>query len=275
MTALAPLTLESPPVRHYLMCPPTHYTVKYQINPWMHPEHPTDADLAMQQWENLRSTYLELGHKVDLIEPLPDYPDMVYAANGATVVDGVAYGARFTYPQRQGEAPAYLARLAELGFTPVEATETNEGEGDMLVTSRAILAGTGFRSTVAAHQELQEAVGRAVVSLRLVDPSYYHLDTALAVIDDDLVAYYPPAFSPGSRAALEHLFPDAIIATDADAKVLGLNAVSDGTHVVVAPGAHDLADALRARGYEPVPVDTSELLKGGGGAKCCTLELRR
>lgn len=105
MTALAPLTLESPPVRHYLMCPPTHYTVKYQINPWMHPEQPTDADLAMEQWENLRRTYLELGHTVDLIEPLPDYPDMVYAANGATVVDGVAYGARFTYPQRQGEAP--------------------------------------------------------------------------------------------------------------------------------------------------------------------------
>ena len=262
-------------LRHYLMCPPTHYTVSYQINPWMHPEHPTDTDRAMAQWENLRNTYLELGHTVDLIDPLPDYPDMVYAANGATVVGGVAYSASFTYPQRQAEAPAYLARLTELGFTPVEASATNEGEGDMLVTSKAILAGTGFRSSVVAHHELQEAVGRAVVSLTLVDPSFYHLDTALAVIDDDLVAYYPPAFSPGSRAALEHLFPDAIIATDADAVVLGLNAVSDGTHVVVAPKALDLAEALRARGYTPIAVDTSELLKGGGGAKCCTLELRR
>ncbi len=256
------------------MCPPTHYTVVYQINPWMHPEEPTDPELAMRQWETLRDTYLELGHQVDLIDPLPDYPDMVYAANGATVVDGVAYGASFTYPQRQAEGPAYLARLAELGFTPVEATATNEGEGDMLVTSKAILAGTGFRSSVAAHHELQEAVGRAVVSLTLVDPSYYHLDTALAVIDDDLIAYYPPAFSPGSRSALEHLFPDAIIASDADAKVLGLNAVSDGTNVIVAPAARDLAEALQARGYNPIPVDTSELLKGGGGAKCCTLELR-
>lgn len=262
-------------MRHYLMCPPTHYTVRYRINPWMDPDQPTDADVAMEQWENLRATYLELGHTVDLIEPLPDYPDMVYAANGATVVDGIAYGASFTYPERQGEAPAYFARLAELGFQPVAATATNEGEGDMLVTSKAILAGTGFRSSVAAHHELQETVGRAVVSLRLVDPNYYHLDTALAVIDDDLIAYYPPAFSPGSRSALEHLFPDAIIASDADAKVLGLNAVSDGTHVVVAPGAHDLAAALSARGYTPIPVDTSELLKGGGGAKCCTLELRR
>lgn len=257
------------------MCPPTHYTVRYQINPWMHPDRPTDTALAMQQWERLRDTYVELGHQVELIEPLADYPDMVYAANGATVVDGVAYGASFTYPERQAEAPAYLARLADLGFTPVAATAVNEGEGDMLVTSKAILAGTGFRSSVAAHHELQEAVGRAVVSLTLVDPSYYHLDTALAVIDDDLIAYYPPAFSPGSRSALEHLFPDAIIASDADAAVLGLNAVSDGTNVIVAPEARDLSDALTARGYNPIPIDTSELLKGGGGAKCCTLELRR
>lgn len=262
-------------MRHYLMCPPTHYTVRYQINPWMHPDQPTDTALAMRQWETLRDTYLDLGHTVELIEPLPDYPDMVYAANGATVVDGVAYSARFTYPERQAEAPAYLTRLAELGFTPVQAQHTNEGEGDMLVTSRAVLAGTGFRSSVAAHHELQEAVGRAVVSLTLVDPSFYHLDTALTVIDDDLIAYYPPAFSPGSRSALERMFPDAIVASESDARVLGLNAVSDGTHVVVAPGAKDLAQALRERGYTPLPVDTSELLKGGGGAKCCTLELRR
>lgn len=261
--------------RRYLMCPPTHYTVSYQINPWMHPDQPTDTERAMAQWETLRDTYLELGHTVDLIEPLPGYPDMVYAANGATVVEGIAYGASFTYPERQAEGPAYLARLAELGFTPVEPTAINEGEGDMLVTSKAILAGTGFRSSVAAHHELQEAVGRAVVSLTLVDPNFYHLDTALAVIDEDLIAYYPPAFSPGSRAALEHLYPNAIIASDADAKVLGLNAVSDGSNVVVAPGALDLADALTARGYTPIPVDTTELLKGGGGAKCCTLELRR
>lgn len=256
------------------MCPPTHFTVSYAINPWMHPDEPTDVDLAVAQWERLRQTYLDLGHTVEVIDPLPDYPDMVYAANGATVVDGVAYSASFTYPERQGEAPAYLARLAELGYTPVEASAVNEGEGDMLVTSKAILAGTGFRSSVDAHQELQEAVGRAVVSLRLVDPRFYHLDTALAVIDDDLIAYYPAAFTPGSRKALEHLFPDAIIATEADAAVLGLNAVSDGTHVVVAPGAHGFAAALRSRGYTPIAVDTSELLKGGGGAKCCTLELR-
>lgn len=262
-------------MRRYLMCPPSHFAVTYAINPWMNPGQPTDTERAVRQWRNLRATYLELGHSVEEIEPVPGLPDMVYAANGATVLDGIAYGAKFAYPERAGEASLYLERLAELGFTPVAPTATNEGAGDILVTSRAVLAGTGFRTTLAAHHEFQEVVGRAVVSLQLVDERFYHLDTALCVIDEDLIAYYPPAFSPGSRAALEHLFPDAILASDADAKVLGLNAVSDGTHVVMAPEARDLAAAIQARGYTPIPVDTTELLKGGGGAKCCTLELRR
>ena len=129
-----------------------------------------------------------------------------------------------------------------------------------------------------AHAEAQELFGRPVVSLELVSPHYYHLDTALAVLsstaDDPQIAYYPPAFSAGSRAVLEQLFPDAIHATSDDARALGLNAVSDGYNVVVAPGAVDLAAALTERGYNPIAVDTSELLKGGGGAKCCTLEIR-
>ena len=265
--------------RHYLMCEPTHYTVSYRINPWMDPQRVTDTDLAVRQWRTLRDTYLELGHTVETIDPIPGLPDMVYAANGATVVDGVVYSARFRYPERAAEGPAYQKWFADRGFVTHTAEQVNEGEGDLLVVGDLILAGTGFRSDRASHAELQELVGRPVISLELVDDRYYHLDTALAVLSSDpaspQVAYYPPAFSPGSRAVLERLFPDAVIATDDDAAALGLNAVSDGLHVVVAPRATHLAGELRDRGYTPIPVDTSELLKGGGGAKCCTLEIRR
>jgi N-dimethylarginine dimethylaminohydrolase len=127
---------------------------------------------------------------------------------------------------------------------------------------------------VGAHQEAQEYLGRPVISLTLVDPRFYHLDTALFPLDGRNVAYYPEAFSPGSRAVLQRLFPSAILASEADAVVLGLNAVSDGRHVVLPTAASELADQLRDRGYEPVGVDLSELLKAGGGVKCCTLEIR-
>ncbi|HEY0118822.1 MAG TPA: N-dimethylarginine dimethylaminohydrolase [Cellulomonas sp.] len=264
--------------RRYLMCEPTYYTVSYEINPWMHPDLATDTQRAVDQWRRLRDVFLDLGHAVEQIDPIPGLPDMVYAANGATVVDGIVYSANFRYPQRRAEGPAYEKWFADHGFVTHTAQRVNEGEGDMLVVGRVLLAGTGFRSERAAHAEAQELFGHPVISLELVDPRYYHLDTALAVLSSSKecpqVAYYPPAFSAGSQAVLRQLFPDAVIATDEDATALGLNIVSDGQHVVHAPGAVHLAGELRGRGYETIPVDTTELLKGGGGAKCCTLEIR-
>src|SRR3954465_8438269 len=97
-----------PTKRTVLMCRPTHFTVSYRINPWMHPEDPTDTSLAVTQWEVLHQTYLDLGFEVQLIDPIPGLPDMVYAANGGFVIDNIAYGASFTYPERQPEGPAYM-----------------------------------------------------------------------------------------------------------------------------------------------------------------------
>lgn len=260
--------------RHYLMCRPEHFDVTYSINPWMRPEKPTDAAIAVLQWERLRSLFLGLGHRVELIDPLPGLPDMVFAANGATVVDGKVLSASFRHAERVPEGPAYLTWFRERGFPCHEAEFVNEGEGDYLVVGRRVLAGNGFRTDPRSHAEAASWFGREVVPLELVDPRYYHLDTALAALSDDEVAYYPDAFSASSRAVLRELYPDAVLADDHDAEVFGLNAVSDGKHVVLAQEALGLHRALAERGFTPIGVDLSELLKAGGSAKCCTLELR-
>jgi N-dimethylarginine dimethylaminohydrolase len=282
MTAVFPTSAAAARIatpRHYLMCPPEHFAVAYAINPWMDASVPVDPERAMRQWEALRQAYLALGHRVEVISPEPGLPDMVFAANGGLVVGGRALGARFTHPERQPEGPLYqrwfqaAVREGNLKDATVPMA-TNEGEGDFLVVGDLILAGHGFRTQPAAHAEVQELFGAPVVSLRLVDPHFYHLDTALAVLDDRTVAYYPEAFSEGSREVLRTLFPDAVLAGAEDAAVLGLNAVSDGRNVVLPAQATALAEDLRRHGFTPVGVDLSELLKAGGGAKCCTLELR-
>ncbi|WP_349253936.1 dimethylargininase [Streptomyces sp. BPTC-684] len=263
--------------RRYLMCPPAHFKVTYSINPWMDPAKPVDLPLALAQWEDLRDRYRALGHTVELLEPRPDLPDMVFAANGATVIDGRVLGARFAHPEREAEAAAHLDWFRAHGFTEIhEPSHINEGEGDFAVTASYLLAGRGFRSSPLSHDEAQEFFGRPVIGLDLVDPRYYHLDTALCVLDDsaDEIMYYPGAFSPGSRAVLARLFPDAVIASAEDAAALGLNAVSDGLHVLLPQGALGLFSSLRERGFVPVGMDLGELLKGGGSVKCCTQELR-
>jgi N-dimethylarginine dimethylaminohydrolase len=261
--------------RRYLMCEPRFFAVRYAINPWMDPTLPVDRELAVRQWRALADTYRRLGHRVDEIEPVEGLPDMVFAANGATVVAGRVYGAKFKYPERTDEAEAYLRWLEKAGFSHVfPAEQTNEGEGDFLLAGHRLLAGTGFRTDPAAHDEAARVLGVPVVSLRLVDPRYYHLDTALCVLDEHNIAYFPAAFAPESQAVLRELFPHAVIADADDAAVFGLNAMSDGHHVVLPTEAPGLADKLAARGYAPVPVMLSELRKAGGGPKCCTLELR-
>jgi len=279
-------------MRRYLMCAPDFFDVVYEINPWMDASAPVDRDLALEQWHTLVGTYRGLGHVVHELAPRPGLPDMVYAANGATVVDGRVLVASFATAQRTAEAAHHAAwhseHALELGWTAVTPpSHTNEAEGDFAVLADVVLAGYGFRTDPRAHAELAEVAGVPAISLRLVDERYYHLDVALAVLEDGPVlgvpvgtpgrgniAWYPPAFSPSSQAVIRRLFPEALVAADVDAEVLGLNLVSDGRHVVVPSRAEKLAAQLAEVGYTPVPVDLSELLKGGGSIKCCTQELR-
>jgi N-dimethylarginine dimethylaminohydrolase len=261
--------------RRFLMCRPAHFDVTYSINPWMDPSRPTSAQVGQEQWKLLHDTFVTLGHEVNLIEPVPGLPDMVFSANGAIVMGDKALVARFRHRQRIDESAAYLDWFHTAGWRKVRQAEyVNEGEGDFLFTGEEFLAGSGFRSDWRAHREVGEFFGRPVVSLTLVDPRFYHLDTALAVLGHNEVMYYPGAFSADSRAILADRFPDAILADETDAAVFGLNALSDGRNVVLPRQAVGLAARLRDRGYTPTGVELTELLKAGGSVKCCTLELR-
>ncbi|RWR24979.1 N-dimethylarginine dimethylaminohydrolase [Agrococcus lahaulensis] len=258
-----------------LMCRPAHFDVTYRINPWMDPDQPTSADLAVAQWQTLVDAYERLGFDVHQIEPVEGLNDMVYAANGGLTLDGKAYGALFTYEQRVPEGPAYMRWFAEQGFEVHEPKHVNEGEGDFLLSNGTILAGHGFRTSLESHDEVRGIFDREVVSLRLVDPAFYHLDTAMAILDETSIAYLPSAFDDASRAELERRYPDAVLVDEADASVLGLNSFGDGRTMVIAERAEGFARQLAERGYETIGLDLSELLRGGGGIKCCTLELRR
>lgn len=263
--------------RRYLMCEPVYFRVEYAINPWMDPQTPVDGELAVKQWHQLRQTLCDLGHTVHLLDPEPDLPDMVYAANGGLVIDGTAYGARFHHPERAAEAHLHRRWYERNGWRFVAPTATNEGEGDFAYVGEMVLAGYGFRTGLDAHPEVQELFGRPVVSLQLVDPRFYHLDTALAVLDPagrGRIAYYPGAFAPSSQVTLARLFPDAVIADEADAVAFGLNLVSDSRHVVLNADATAMAGKVADAGFIPVPVELSELRKGGGSVKCCIAELR-
>src|SRR3954454_13814584 len=99
----------------------------------MEPERPTDNSLALLQWENLVSAFVSLGHEVDQIPPSAGLPDMVFAANGATVVDGKVLSAWFRYAERAADSALYAGWFRDRNHEVRDARHINEGQGDFLV----------------------------------------------------------------------------------------------------------------------------------------------
>ena len=183
------------------MCPPEHFAVEYAINPWMNPTMPVDADRAMSQWQRLHAVFAGLGHTVHFIDPEPGLPDMVFAANGGTVIGGKVLGARFRYPQRAAEGSAYLDWFRRSGYPDRHGSRaaSTRARGTSCSPRRRSSRATGSAATLGWPAELEELFGLPVISVRLVDPRFYHLDTALCVLGGGAAAYYPPRSTRRAR----------------------------------------------------------------------------
>jgi N-dimethylarginine dimethylaminohydrolase len=261
-----------------LMCPPDHYDVAYEINPWMHVAQSPNRGLAKRQWEAL---YTLLGVRValdvELIAPHAGLPDMVFTAN-AGLADGKRYlPSRFRHTQRQGETAYFERWFSTHGYQvdaiPAQISGTHEGEGDSFFWRDILICGCGRRSDMALHCAVGGMLGRDVVALNLIDPRWYHLDTCLLPLSSDLIAYYPGAFDADSILAIERLRCDKIIIGEQDALNFGANAVVAGKHVVLHSGCGGLEASLRDHGFRVHATDLSEFIKAGGAAKCLTLLL--
>ena len=258
-----------------LMCAPKFFDVAYEINPWMHTDNPVNKQLAETQWQQLYATYKDkLGWNVSLIEPVDGLPDMVFTANGALVHGKKVVLPTFRQPDRQPETAKFEEWFKSQGYTELYTPKYDfEGEGDALFWNDILFAGFPWRSDKPSHNEIADFLAVKTIGLQLIDPRFYHLDTALTIVNDTTVAIYPKAFSEDSIKAIKAVVPNVIEATDEDAVAYGLNSASDGKRIVIPEGATNLQEKYRALGLEVFPVPISEFQKSGGGVKCLTLFL--
>jgi len=265
---------EMPKNKTVLMCPPTYFDIEYEINPWMHQDDRVQPEVAGRQWQELYEIYIQkLGWHVELAEPFNHLPDMVFATDSCVVIGEKVLLSNFRYPERQPETAQYGKWFLEHGYTNLKrATHIFEG-GDTLLFGNKIIAGYGFRSDPQAHDELSQYFGREVIPLHIVDPFFYHLDTSLAVLDDQTVAYYPGAIDEGSQKRLQKAVPNLIEATAEEAKGFGLNAVSDDHTIICSDESPSLLQKYRDAKFEVIGTSILEFRKSGGGVKCLTLEL--
>jgi N-dimethylarginine dimethylaminohydrolase len=261
--------------RRYLLCPPAHFGVLYEINPWMHREVAVDPERAREQWTELESTLLAAGAAVERLEPVEGLPDLVFTANAGVVAGDRFVASRFRYPQRQGETPHDVAWFRTHGWDVVEFPPDvhHEGAGDALPFGGVLVSGYRWRSDAASHASLSRLVGAPVRSVELTDPRLYHLDLTFCPVDDRRAITVPAAWDDYGRRVMKELVPEPFVLDLDDALTFAANSVVIGRHIVMPACPPHLGRALEAAGFDIAVVDVSEFQKAGGGVRCLTLAL--
>jgi N-dimethylarginine dimethylaminohydrolase len=258
-----------------LMCPPDHYGIEYEINPWMNRSLGAVRALAFRQWNELRNILSGLGVQIELLEPQPGLPDLVFTANAGLMFKNLFLSSRFKHEVRAKESPFFEKWLGEHGFEVVQlpAETFHEGAGDALFCGDTLFAGYRTRSDANAHQWVAQRLGVRCLPLELVNPRFYHLDTCFCPLAPGVAIYFPDAFDSYGRRVLQTHVPKLLAVPEADAHRFGCNAVVVGQNVVHNSQCPELRQILQQAGFTSIELELDEFLKAGGSAKCLTLRL--
>jgi N-dimethylarginine dimethylaminohydrolase len=266
--------------RRYLMCPPLHFGVLYEINPWMQHDVGVDHDLASEQWEGLVATLRLAGAEVVTMEAHPEVPDLVFTANAGIVNGDQFVPSHFRHPERQAETEIDAAWFVERGFRVdrLPADVDHEGAGDALPfmaegQDPVLVSGYSFRSDVDAAADLSRLLCCPVRSVQLVDPRLYHLDLTFCPLDERRAMCAPLGWDRYGRAVVEALVPEPLWLEDDEALQFCANSVVVDSTVVMAQVPVRVGRQLEAWGFTPVATPVGEFLKAGGSCRCLTLAL--
>jgi N-dimethylarginine dimethylaminohydrolase len=262
------------------MCPPRHFGVLYEINPWMRREVTVVAELALTQWQDLLATLRSAGAEVTVMDAHPEVPDLVFTANAGLVNGGQFVPSHFRHPERQPETPIDAAWFAEHGWRVdrLPGGLDHEGAGDALPFSpeggrTVLLSGYSFRSDASAATELSSLLGCPVRPIELVDPRLYHLDLTFCPLDGRRALIAPTGWDAYGRKVVEALVPEPLVLSDDEALSFCANSVVVNGTVVMPATPPRVGRQLEAWGFEVVECRVDEFLKAGGGCRCLTLAL--
>jgi N-dimethylarginine dimethylaminohydrolase len=270
-----------------LMVRPLHYSVDYVINPHMSDNvGQVDKIEANNEWDLVRSLFDQIGINIHVIEDQEGLPDMVFCANQSLPFideDGKrhAFMSIMHADQRKDEVPYfeqwYRQHGYEVHYLDDDKISDFEGCGDAIwhTGKRLLWGGYGYRSSLEAYKTISETYDVPVLALKLVDESFYHLDTCLCVLDEHTALIYPEAFTDEGLKMIDQLFDTVIEASKYEAeKLFACNAsCPDGRNVIIQQGCTDVNKNLRDNGFSVHEVSTYQFLKSGGSVFCMKMLL--
>ena len=188
-----------------LMCRPDHFGIEYEINPWMHVavqvDHPAGAGAVGGAAPHLRRTSASTSSSPT---PVAGLPDMVFTANAAVAL-GRTRRAQQLPPRgasRRGAALACGARAAALRGPRAAPVAVVRGRRRCALRRRSPLLRVRVPDRPGSRTgPWRRILEVEVVSLELVDPRFYHLDTCFCPLDATTVHRRAGGFLAGIGAA--------------------------------------------------------------------------
>lgn len=254
------------------MCEPSHFSIAYEINPWMDSANQVNQSRAVNEWKNLVKTYLSLGAEVKFINSDDSVPDLVFTANAGLIYKNIFFPSNFRFPERQQERPMFVNWFKSNNYKIVNLPKNIifEGAGDALFCGKYLFLGTGFRSDRSVNKFLSKHIKDfQIITLGLSNPYFYHLDTCFSPLPNGEFIYYPDAFDDESRLILKNLKGHEI--TEELCINYGCNLVFIEDTLVTGFADNSLKTICKNIGLKIKVLEMEEFIKSGGGTRCLTL----
>ena len=262
-----------------------------ELNPYSHRNIQPDINKAKQEHLEIRNALEQAGIDVVKVDPPIDCQDGIYTANWGLCWRGKIMLSSLPN-KRQNEEPYARDVLESLGCELLTPPFKFSGQGDALPCGDYLFVGSNYRTDPRMREYLSQVFDCKVVGLQTIpqldknnqpvinqvtgwpDSYFYDLDLALAVITPDLIAWCPEAFNEESRQKITAL-PIQKISVSMDEAETGFacNLVSTGETVIMSNRAPTLRQALEDYGLKTIAPSITELSKGGGYIRCCSLSL--
>jgi dimethylargininase len=230
---------------------------------------PIDAAKASAQHAAYERTLADSGLQIIRLPELPDDPDAVFVEDTALLLDGHAVITRSGAASRVAETDSTAVGLAN-HFELHRIEQGHLDGGDVLRIARRLYVGLSTRTDAEGVNGLAELVrplGFEVIEARLRD--CLHLKTGATFVGADQVG--TPVLIYNERCVDPAQFADIVALAVAPDEPAAANCVRARDRLILPAGNPKTADALRARGFNVVEVDVSELQKAEAGVTCMSL----
>lgn len=266
----------------FLMSPPDYYGRLTAIDPWTGHSERVDPARAKEQWEQLVDCIREAGGEVELLEPRPDLPSLVFTGSAALVyAPGKAIILRNDGPRGGHDPAVFLSWFGSRGYAAGTLPPGYHIDGLNIVHAgrKTTLVGLGPGGMGEAERYLARLLrltaGIEVLGVPLAGNPPLPLGAGLGNLGGRAWLVYPPVLKAmeGTPARGFFLGRPVIEIKEGDAVCLACNMLAVGETIITGAMSAPLQEGIRAFGFRLECLDLGEFRKAGAGAGSLALPL--